>query len=306
MVRRFFRCACTFLGITVSLWGWEAGSWFNRTLPESPGTQDTLRFVVIGDRTGSGPDSWSVFDRAVRDVNQGRPAFAVAIGDLIEGASDRRILREQWIEAKRHTDSLCVPLVLVPGNHDIPNPQGYAVWNATAGSTYFSFDNSGCHFLILNTEETHGTGEPAFGSQQLAFAETDIRRNRAARRIFVLMHQPVWMTNGAHRSQWARLDSLLPDGRTTVVAGHLHAMGLRRENGMEFVLQGATGGKLRLDRNPGLGFVHHTTWIAVEDETDHLFFLEAGGEAVPETIALGAYDLYLKGMQLFRKMPGDL
>jgi hypothetical protein len=274
----------------------------SRPLPAVP--PGKFSFAVIGDRTGTGPEGWPIFDGAVSDLNQLRPDFCVMIGDIIESAPDRAGLLRQWDEAERHLNSLRLPLLSIPGNHDIPGPQAYSLWKERMGETYRSFDYRGCHFLLLDTEESQGTGEPGFGSRQLDFAERDILGTRDAAHFFVFMHRPVWIENGALKSQWAKLESLLPKTGTTIFAGHVHALAMKRLEGRSYVILGPTGGRLRLERNPALGMLTHITWVTVEDGTCTLAFIEPG-RVLSEKTALDAYDRYMNMFLLLKGQTGS-
>jgi len=288
-----------FWTFAVSVWPQNRFSAENQ-MKQLPGVPpDKFTFAVVGDRTGAGPDSWSVFDRAVSEMNLLRPDFCILIGDLIEGRSDRQVVLAQWQEAVQHLDSIRVPVFLIPGNHDISDQQSYALWNERLGRPYGSMDIRGCHFLMLDTEEVQGSGEFGFGAKQLSFAEQDILKNQNTRHFFVFLHQPVWTNSGIFKTQWARLESILPKTRVTVVAGHLHALAMKKQNGRTYLILGPTGGTLRLERSPALGLFQHFTWFTVESGQCSVAFIEPG-RIVSEGTALDAYDRYLKGLLLIK------
>jgi len=267
-------------------------------------SQQKFTFAVLGDRTGSGPDSWRVFDEAVSEINRLRPDFVVMIGDVIEDSATRPArIDALWNEARQHLDSLNVPLFLVPGNNDIWNRTSYAAWGRCVGDTYTAFSHRDCRFVLLNTEEIHGTGEEGFGSRQLAFIEDEIRQNRHTKQFFFFCHQPVWMFSGPLKSQWEHIESLLGGIRYSVFTGHLHVLGATQRNGQRHLIVGPTGGEMRLPRNPSLGFFHHYTWVTVEGASSYVAFVEPG-RVYSETTARKAYQRYLLGKTLLKgKLP---
>ncbi|HEX9934571.1 MAG TPA: metallophosphoesterase [bacterium] len=283
----------------ISLWSQNRFSFDSQVQRLDSASEGAFDFVIIGDRTGVSPDGWAVFDQAVAEINLLRPDFCVMVGDLIEGATDQSALERQWEEAERHLAVLESPLFLLPGNHDIPNPRGYAVWNEHIGKTYGSFDFRGCRFLFLNTEEFQGTGESGFGHRQLAYTERILADVQRSRLFFLFMHQPAWFGNGTLKTQWSSLERSLPPSGTISVAGHLHALAMKKQGGRSFLITGPTGGKLRLERNPALGLMQHVTWVAVKNGTYRLAFLEVG-RLLPEQTALEAYDRTLKGLLLLK------
>jgi 3',5'-cyclic AMP phosphodiesterase CpdA len=232
----------------------------------------SFSFVVIGDRTGAGPDSWGVQDRAIMETNDLKPDFAVHIGDVIDGGSTQAAMRSQWGEASRHLDSLKVPLFVVPGNHDIPSAAGYRLWTERFGPAYQVFDFSGCRFIFLNTEERHGPDATAaraggFGTVQAAFFRKAIRSGPPVKKIFIFMHQPAWIFGGAMKPEW---ESIRPDSggaSVVVIAGHLHVLAAEKRNGIRYYAVGPTGGNLRLTPNPALGLLQHITRVSSEGDS---------------------------------------
>lgn len=262
--------------------------------------REKFAFVVLGDRTGEGPDSWKVFDKAILEINQLRPDFVILIGDIIEGGTtNRTVIDARWDEAKQHLDSLGIPLFMVPGDNDICNEASCSAWKNIFGSTYSAFTYRDCRFILLNTEETHGTGEEGFGSRQMAFVEEELRRNDRARQFFFFFHQPVWISSGRFKSQWERIESILDGKPYSVFAGHFHVLASKIRKGHRHLFVGPTGGKMRLPRNPALGFFHHFTWVSVEGATSHVAFIEPGNIHSEKT-AIDAYERYMLGRLLLK------
>jgi Icc-related predicted phosphoesterase len=109
---------------------------------------DKFDFAIIGDKTGGGEQNWPIFDRAVEEINLLNPDFAMTIGDHIQGYSnDVNAVEKMWKEYMDHLSVLKMPVILVPGNHDISNTMMYNYWKEKLGKTYFSFNYKGCHFI---------------------------------------------------------------------------------------------------------------------------------------------------------------
>ncbi len=198
-----------FFLISLSAAGTGLGREWNSPVQLTGKTPSSLRFVVIGDRTGSGPDSWGILDRAIAETNRLKPDFAVHIGDLISGGSSAAVLKTQWDEALRHLDSLQVPLFLVPGNHDISNPAGRAAWIERFGVTRQTFDFAGSRFILLDTESEAPSGRGGLGPRQTAFLKQAARSGPQTETIFIFMHRPAWILDGPLNTEWesARPDS---------------------------------------------------------------------------------------------------
>ena len=272
---------------------------WNSTEQLSPKPAGKYSFVIIGDRTGAGPDSWGVLDRAIREINGWRPDFAVHIGDVIEGGRGQAEIRGEWGEAFRHLAGLRVPLFLIPGNHDIPNAAGYQVWKALFGRTFQQFDYAGDRFVLLNTEEGAGSIYAGFGDEQLALVDSTFRAAAGRGRVFIFMHQPAWLFSGDRKEQWSGVEPLLAGRPVRVFAGHLHLLAGTVRDGVPYCIVGPTGGKLRLAANPALGLVNHVTRVSVDGDSVCVEF-SVSGRMLPEKAATDAYERGLKSFLLLR------
>ncbi|MCK0532835.1 metallophosphoesterase family protein [Sphingobium agri] len=113
---------------------------------------DSLRFVVIGDRTGQHRPG--IFEKALAQVDRLHPDFVINIGDLIAGnTEDQTQIEAEWKEVNGAIDQLHTPFFYVPGNHDLTNDVQRQIWRAKLGADYYHFRYKGALFIILNTED---------------------------------------------------------------------------------------------------------------------------------------------------------
>ena len=113
---------------------------------------DSLRFVIIGDRTGQHRPG--VFEKALAQVDRLHPDFVINIGDLIEGnTEDRAQIAAEWQEVNSAIGQLRTPFFYVPGNHDLTNDVQRQIWRAQLGADYYHFRYKGALFIVLNTED---------------------------------------------------------------------------------------------------------------------------------------------------------
>ncbi len=71
-----------------------------RPFTEDP---DKFSFAIIGDKTGGGLDKWPIFDRAMVEVNEFDPDFAIMVGDLIQGYTENLdTIEQEWAEFWAH------------------------------------------------------------------------------------------------------------------------------------------------------------------------------------------------------------
>jgi len=244
---------------------------------------EKFTFAIIGDKTGGGQQNWPIFDTAMEEINGLNPDFAVTVGDHIQGyISDLNAVKVMWDEYMEHISKLNVPVMLVPGNHDITNTAMYNYWKENIGKTYYSFDYKGCHFLIFNTEE-HRSPEKAEVAEKamMDFAIDDIQKNKDARHIFIFMHRPLWVDS----KRWEPIETALKGAKATVFGGHWHRLIYERRGDITYVVTGATGAGITDIPLPQLGRFHHFALVSVEGSEANIAVIRPGN-IFPEDISI--------------------
>lgn len=113
---------------------------------------DTIRFAVMGDRTGLARPG--VFEQAVKQTDGLKPEFIINVGDLIEGyTSDPAELAQEWEEMETAVRATPTPFFFVAGNHDLGNQLMLDYWRERRGEPYYAFTWKGALFLVLDTED---------------------------------------------------------------------------------------------------------------------------------------------------------
>jgi hypothetical protein len=114
-------------------------------------TED-FSFVVLSDRTGFARPG--VFERAVAITNLMQPAFAVQVGDAIEGYTrEPAVLDQMWAEFDAIVAALEVPYYRVPGNHDVGNLVMRDEWLRRHGALHYHFRYRDVLFLVIDTQD---------------------------------------------------------------------------------------------------------------------------------------------------------
>ncbi len=260
-----------------------------------PADARKFHFAVIGDKTGGGEENWPVFDRAMGEVNRLRPDFAIMVGDMIQGyTDDSDEVRRQWDEFDEHAGRLDVPLMLVPGNHDIWGPRSYREWKRRLGPTYYSFDYRGCHFLVLNSEEDARLDGTTFGlgANQVRWALRDLADMPPSRHVFVFLHKPLFLMKGRMRDQWDEIEAALAAKPYIVFAGHHHNLTRYVRDDRRYFVVGPTGGSLRPKPEKVLGAFHHYTIVTVEGDRAHVALVEPGSVHVEDIADLEKKEAY--------------
>jgi outer membrane protein assembly factor BamB len=136
--------------------------------PES--SRDTARFVQVSDtHVTREPDSVRTFreDLAEIDAVEPKPAFVLATGDLVQIGSESA----QFEGYVAGSENLVLPLFNLPGNHDLYEPGGLAHYHRYLGPDYYSFNFGGCHFVLVNGNDTSDGDEQAPIAQYIATGE---------------------------------------------------------------------------------------------------------------------------------------
>jgi 3',5'-cyclic AMP phosphodiesterase CpdA len=168
-------------------------------------------------------------ERAIADlVERVDPALVLATGDLAH-----RGRRDELEAAARFLRSLGAPLVVVPGNHDIPflPPARFtSTWREFEReweTTEPVFATAGLHVVGLNSVRPWRHQSGAVRDAQLAAARLRLREaNAGALRIVALHHQLVGAPWRTRKKPVARrthvLATLVDDGAELIVGGHIH------------------------------------------------------------------------------------
>jgi hypothetical protein len=165
------------------------------------------------------------FERAVEVVNRLTPAPDIVLftGDLTHdteapGEHAARMKRFQEIAARLKTPKI----YSVPGEHDAGLDAG-ELYRSFFGSTFYSFDHKGFHFIALDNVSR---AKPEVGAEQRAWLAKDLQRFPKTAPIVVFTHRPLfdlrpdweWFTSDGDDV----MNLLAPYQNVTVLYGHIH------------------------------------------------------------------------------------
>ena len=243
-----------------------------------------IRIGFIGDQTGTEDfeKAYGVLAEGVAALNARRPHVVLHTGDLLESvvrypsATPEEEFRAQFARATALLGRLTAPWYLSAGDHDVRAPYNQpdethnrqlfqSLYAPSKEHLYYSFNQSGYHFVALSSQEHHNT-DPRWGTTfrarlsdgQLSWLRRDLEQHRRAKGIVVFLHQPLWY----QWTNWAPVHELLRRYRVrAVVAGHFHYNqdeGLL--DGIRYLVIGATGAMTK-HGSPGAGDFHHVTLL---------------------------------------------
>lgn len=236
--RQALRCIGTWAGATL-MWTVAGGvpramAAYGGATPIAAAANNDLMFVQISDthigfRKEANPDVTASLRQAMARINSmtPKPAFVVHTGDVSHLSKP-----EEFGRARELLQELAVDRVhVVPGEHDTIDDgvNGYLKFfdHDGNGRSWYSFDQSGVHFIALNNALNFKAGTmTSLGAEQLAWMKADLAGVSRSTPIVALAHIPMWTI--WEPWGWGTADSaealalLRPFGSVTVLNGHVH------------------------------------------------------------------------------------
>jgi len=178
------------------------------------------------------PDVLGTFAKTIAAINAmpQQPAFVAHTGDVTHLSNPA-----QFDAAKQVLCSLRVPLIVLPGEHDvIGSPWGFfdAFARPDAPEGWFSFDQGGMHFLsLVNAFNLEVDGK--LGAHQLDFVEKDL----AAQKTSTPSSSSATSRSTRSTRHGAGRRGRLPGARRAAPTISLKPESARHENGSFFVVR---------------------------------------------------------------------
>jgi len=190
---------------------------------------NVLRILHLSD-LHFGTEQSSVADALLRMSEQQAPTMAILSGDITQ-----RARRAEFAAAASFLDCLAIPVMALPGNHDIPLFNlgarllaPYANYNRALQTPLMPrFDNERLLALGVNTTRwfRHKDGEVSPG--QIEQICTQLRTASPQQLRIVVTHQPVYVTEqrDAHNLLHGRAEAVRAwsaAGADLILGGHIH------------------------------------------------------------------------------------
>lgn len=258
-------------------------------------------FVQLADpQLGFSEDNRSIdrdaalFERAIEHANRLRPAFVVVCGDLVNiPGSEAQAAEMLRISRKLAPD---IPIHWVAGNHDVgnvPEAGSLKLYRDTFGPDWYTFDERGCRFVVLNSAVVQHPEEcPGEAVRQRLWLSSTLRKGPGEQCVhtFVFQHHPWFLTAADEPDEYfnipleTRTDYLALLRRNSVsavFAGHRHQNALARDGDLEMVTSGPVGRPLGPDPS-GLRIVK-----VFRDRIEHSYY---SLDDVPARVVVGEGD----------------
>ncbi|MCX5749005.1 MAG: metallophosphoesterase [Candidatus Saganbacteria bacterium] len=214
-------------------------------------------FAVMGDNQGND----KIFQKILTMVDSDKSInFAVNTGDITSTSSAWEFKKyKSMISHSRVKFYNCI------GNHDVQY-LGRQIFMATFGSTYYSWDHGGYHFICLDNVRPNG-----LGSLQYSWLKKDLSLNKDKPK-FIFMHKPLFDISGSFpeevmfpRAQAASLTAIFKKNKVKAVfCGHVHGYAKEEKDGVLYIIAAGGGGSLYLPYFSG-GFYNYVN-ITVDDD----------------------------------------
>lgn len=139
---------------------------------------------------------------ALRRIADMDVPLVVHMGDLVQEFPERPVFRQAVDEALAQIKNCGVTFRLVAGNHDVGDkpdptmpadpvmPEYLAAYHERFGSSWYSWDAGGLHFIVLNSQILNSSLPEV--EEQRAWLEAELANNRDKRHV-VLLHLPLFL-----------------------------------------------------------------------------------------------------------------
>jgi serine/threonine-protein phosphatase CPPED1 len=195
------------------------------------------------------------FEQATKQINALHPDLVVVCGDLVNKPDEKSFADFNAAKAR-----LTGPCYVAPGNHDLgnePTLQSLKQYRRLVGKDYYAVDHKGCMFVVVDSQlwKTPVVGE--MEKQDRWLAQTLEFGAKKQRRVFIVMHHPLFVKEAEEPDNYFNLPSgkrrelLALFERSSVVAvlaGHTHTAVTHEYHGIQIVNSETTS--QNLDKRP--------------------------------------------------------
>lgn len=208
----------------------------------------TTRLLHLSDLHFGPPLRQHLVEVVTGEAHRLSPDLVVVSGDLTQRARKR-----QFLQVRNFLDGVPSPLLVVPGNHDVPlynfflrfwRPlERYRAFIAATPDVAMAVEVEGISVVGLSSARSFTTDGGSLGNGQLAWAETQFARSPSnACRIAVIHHH--FLSDGSRQRPIRRAGYLLRRfaamGVEMVLVGHRHWARAERSSEGPLIVQAGT------------------------------------------------------------------
>ena len=201
-------------------------------------------------------------DELITVINGIKPEFVIIPGDLVED----RTITERWA-IEKDLNQFTVPLVIIPGNHDIIDARSLKWYRKYFGADYGRYEFSNSVVLATNSEIMRDTtiSESEYNKQWQWFEQqikAHINGANGKKRLIITTHRPPFrhkLLEEEKASNWPPitrkrfLDLAEQAGASMIIAGHSHTTSIISDSQYSFNIY-TVGGTSRVFDDNGSGY----------------------------------------------------
>jgi predicted phosphodiesterase len=217
-----------------------------------------FRFAVFSDPQ----NNTEVLEAVCRSINDHKPVFAIITGDLVEDIEPDEYDKYLFNILGKYAH---FNILAVIGNHDVGLDRMAIAHRAAFGDNalnYF-FDYGNARFIIMDN-----VSRAIPFDEQLAVTDQWLSDTPTGFFKFVFVHVPPeeikkWAYHSMSRDKSAKFTALMEKHQVdNVFTGHIHAYSTATYNGIEYTINGGSGGKIHKQYGPK-GSAHHYLLVDV-------------------------------------------
>jgi len=233
-VRRASRTAAlAFLFSPCAMGGWaHAQQTAQSTAQQSVSDiEEPFSFAVLGHVRGTRDGALHYqLEELVAEVAEAAPAFVVLTGDIIWGDADldhtdRERVTGEWNAIDDSLATIGVPVLRVPGNHDINDLETRDIYIERYGSPQRTFDIGRTRFVLISSAWVPEDGDTRkhqyirgrnLDSAQVAFLRASLPGDDSYDHAFVFNHHTLWWQD-ENGPWWQEVHPVLAAGNVRAV-----------------------------------------------------------------------------------------
>jgi Icc-related predicted phosphoesterase len=230
-------------------------------LPGCSGTMPVLKLVQMCDpQLGFGEDGFDAdvarLEQAIRQINELEPDVVVIAGDIVNDIGDAHAVATALEQIAR----IKSPVILTPGNHDLPDPvtpEGLARYRSFFGKDFTTQEYKGRCIVSANSQLWREAPHEESARHDQCLHEALLKAKKKGQPVIMLTHVPPFVSSADEPDEYFNLpehkrNELLrlceEAGVTIWLSGHTHNTA-RRSHRSITLLNGETTSR-NFDKHP--------------------------------------------------------
>ncbi|UCD05205.1 MAG: metallophosphoesterase [candidate division WOR-3 bacterium] len=248
-------------------------------------TENSFRFVVVGDRTGTPQDP--VFEEIMEEIALLDPDFVMCVGDIAEvDVGDSLAVDAAFDHMLEIVGKLPCKFYWCAGNNDIGQESDRALYQAKTGfKRYYSFNHENSHFVVLDNTMLYFAQTQDMDEEQLDWLQNDLEKHKQMDNTFVFYHIPTYI----YARRQGETDTLMQlfekYGVDAVFTGHHHEYSYLKHNNVEYINVGSSGGGIST-HDPARGHFYQYLTATIRGDNRSIALFKKGSAMPRDQVTL--------------------